>query len=260
MIIDSHCHLNYLKLNDKLTIDKVISKAKSAGVDKIISIAVIWHEIPVIKKLAEKFEDVFFSVGVHPSELNTYQPNVDDIIKLSNHPKCIAIGETGLDFYYSGIETRYKQITKFIDHMKAAHKVSKPIIIHTRSAKKDTLEILKSENVEHCGGVLHSFTGDYNMAKQAIDMGMYISFSGILTFKNAKDVQDVAKQLPLDRILIETDAPYLTPVPFRGKTNYPEYVKYIAEFLARLRSESLNLINDQIYKNTCDIFKLSKSL
>lgn len=255
MIIDSHCHLNYLKLEDT-SLNNIITNAKNAGIDKIVSIAVAWHEIDDIQKIAEKYNDVYFSVGVHPSELDSYQPSVEEIIDKSNHPKCVAIGETGLDYYYNGEETKPKQVSKFINHIQAAIEVAKPIIVHTRAAKQDTLDILKSENVEKCGGILHCFTEDYDMAKQAIDMGMYISFSGILTFKNAKDIQETAKKLPLDRILIETDAPYLTPVPYRGKPNYPEYVKYVAKFLAQLRNEDIDKIAQQTYDNTCDVFNL----
>ncbi|AJC48659.1 TatD family hydrolase [Allofrancisella guangzhouensis] len=253
MIIDSHCHLNYLKLED-VNLEQVIKNAKSVGVEKIISIAVAWHEIDEIQQIAENFANVYFSVGVHPSELDTHQPNMDELIVKSNHSKCVAIGETGLDYYYNNQDTRAKQIEKFVNHIQAAIEVSKPIIVHTRAAKQDTLDILKSENVERCGGILHCFTEDYDMAKQALDMGMYISFSGILTFKNAKDIQETAKKLPLDRILVETDAPYLTPVPFRGKPNYPEYVKYVVEFLAKLRGESLEKVSKQTYKNTCEVF------
>ena len=253
MIIDSHCHLNYLKLED-VTLEQVITNAKKVGVDKIASIAVAWHEIDAIQEIAKKFEDVYFSVGVHPSELDSHQPSVEELITRSNHPKCVAIGETGLDYYYNGKETKKAQIEKFVNHMQAANKVKKPVIIHTRAAKEDTLDILKSENVENCGGILHCFTEDYDMAKKAIDMGMYISFSGIMTFKNAQDIQETAKKLPLDRILIETDAPYLTPVPFRGRPNYPEYVKYVAQLLAVLRGVSYDDIAKQTYKNTCKVF------
>lgn len=255
MIIDSHCHLNYLKL-ENISLDKVITNAKNADIDKIISIAVTWNEIDDIQKIAEAYDDVYFSVGVHPSELETHQPSTEEIITRSDHPKCVAIGETGLDFYYNDQKTKPKQVSKFVNHIHAAIEVAKPIIVHTRAAKQDTLDILKSENVEKCGGLLHCFTEDYDMAKQAIDMGMYISFSGILTFKNAKDIQETAKKLPLDKILIETDAPYLTPVPYRGKPNYPEYVKYVAKFLAELRGENFDTVAKQTYDNTCDVFKL----
>lgn len=255
MIIDSHCHLNYLKLEDT-NLDNVISNAKNANIDKIVSIAVAWHEIDDIQKIAENYKDVYFSVGVHPSELDSHQPSTEEIIIRSNHPKCVAIGETGLDYYYNDQETKHKQISKFVNHIHAGIETAKPIIVHTRAAKQDTLDILKSENIQKCGGILHCFTEDYDMAKQAIDMGMYISFSGILTFKNAKDIQEIAKKLPLDRILIETDAPYLTPVPYRGKPNYPEYVKYVAEFLAELRNESFKKVAKQTYDNTCEVFQL----
>ncbi len=254
MIIDSHCHLNYLKLED-ISLEQVVNNAKTAGVEKIVSIAVAWEEIVDIEKITENFDNVYHSVGVHPSELDTYQPSVDDIIARSRHKKCIAIGETGLDYYYNGSDTREAQINKFVNHMQAANDVKKPVIIHTRSAKQDTLDILKSENIEGCGGILHCFTEDYDMAKKALDMGMYISFSGILTFKNAKDIQETAKKLPLDRILIETDAPYLTPVPLRGKPNYPEYVKYVAQFLADLKGVSYDDVAKHTYQNTCEVFK-----
>lgn len=255
MIIDSHCHLNYLKLDD-INLEEVIDNAKEAGIEKIVSIAVAWDEIADIEKITENFDNVYHSVGVHPSELDSYQPSVDDIIARSQHKKCVAIGETGLDYYYNGEETKKAQKIKFVNHMQAANDVKKPVIIHTRSAKQDTLDILKSENVEGCGGILHCFTEDYDMAKKALDMGMYISFSGILTFKNAKDIQETAKKLPLDRILIETDAPYLTPVPLRGKPNYPEYVKYVAQFLADLKGFSYDEVAKQTYENTCEVFKL----
>ncbi|AJI55060.1 TatD family hydrolase [Francisella philomiragia] len=255
MIIDSHCHLNYLKLDD-ISLEKVIDNAKEAGIEKIVSIAVAWDEIADIERITENFDNVYHSVGVHPSELDSYQPSVDDIIARSQHKKCVAIGETGLDYYYNGEETKKAQKIKFVNHMQAANDVKKPVIIHTRSAKQDTLDILKSENVEGCGGILHCFTEDYDMAKKALDMGMYISFSGILTFKNARDIQETAKKLPLDRILIETDAPYLTPVPLRGKPNYPEYVKYVAQFLADLKGFSYDEVAKQTYKNTCEVFKL----
>ncbi|MEY8713748.1 TatD family hydrolase [Francisella philomiragia] len=255
MIIDSHCHLNYLKLDD-ISLEKVIDNAKEAGIEKIVSIAVAWDEIADIERITENFDNVYHSVGVHPSELDSYQPSVDDIIARSQHKKCVAIGETGLDYYYNGEETKKAQKIKFVNHMQAANDVKKPVIIHTRSAKQDTLDILKSENVEGCGGILHCFTEDYDMAKKALDMGMYISFSGILTFKNARDIQETAKKLPLDRILIETDAPYLTPVPLRGKPNYPGYVKYVAQFLADLKGFSYDEVAKQTYKNTCEVFKL----
>lgn len=254
MIIDSHCHLNYLKL-ENTSLEEVITNAKNTGIDKIASIAVAWHEIDEIQAIAEKFTDVYYSVGVHPSELESHQPTVQELINKADHAKCVAIGETGLDYYYNAEKTKKAQLDKFVNHMQAANEVKKPVIIHTRAAKDDTLNILKAENVENCGGILHCFTEDYDMAKKAIDMGMYISFSGILTFKNARDIQETAKKLPLDRILIETDAPYLTPVPFRGRPNYPEYVKFVAQFLADLKGLSYDEVAKQTYENTCDIFK-----
>jgi len=258
MIIDSHCHLNYLKLEDDLNLDNIISNAKTQGVDKIITIAVAWEELQDVERIANNFEDVFYSVGVHPSEIadKKYSPSVEEIVYISNNKKCVAIGETGLDYHYNDSKTFISQKDAFARHIQAGIEVDKPVIVHTRSAKEDTLDILKAENIYKCGGVLHCFTEDYTMAKKALDMGMYISFSGILTFKNAQKIQYAAKQIPLDRVLIETDAPYLAPVPKRGRTNYPEYIHYTAEFLANLRNEDLDRVCKQTYKNTKKLFGL----
>jgi len=250
MIIDSHCHLNRLKLED-CSLDQIIEDARQKGVSQMISVATTLQEMTEIKAISDHYPHVFYSVGIHPSEANAVKSaQRSDIILYTKENKCVAIGETGLDYYYNDKSTYALQQESFFMHLAAANAVNKPVIVHTRSAKADTLRILKEGQVEKCGGVLHCFTEDWDMAKQALDLGMYISFSGIVTFKNAGDIQAVAKKIPSDRILIETDAPYLTPVPFRGKSNYPAYVYYVAEYLANLRQQPLDEFCQITYENT----------
>ncbi|WP_119328598.1 TatD family hydrolase [Cysteiniphilum halobium] len=255
MIIDSHCHLNYLQKDGNPTLQDIVTEAKDKGVEKIISIATTLEDVAAIKAIALMFPEVYYSVGVHPSEVEGIQPlDAQTIMNYIDHDKCVAIGETGLDYYYNDKETHSLQQQKFIAHIEAAKILQKPVIVHTRSAKEDTLAILKAHGIEQCGGVLHCFTEDWDMAKKALNMGMYISISGIVTFKNAQDVQAMAQKIPLDRLLIETDAPYLTPVPYRGKPNYPAYVHYVAEFLAKLRGEKFELFCQATRENTKRLF------
>ncbi|MFZ9034672.1 MAG: TatD family hydrolase [Francisellaceae bacterium] len=255
MMIDSHCHLNHLKLDAGQTVTDIIKAASIQGVEKIISIATTLEEVPAIAEIASVHDEVYYSVGVHPSEFDGVQPfEPDAIVKMAKAQKCVAIGETGLDYHYNSQETITGQKAKFIAHIEAAKQLKKPLIVHTRAAKADTLAILKTHDIGTCDGVLHCFTEDWEMAKAALDLGMYISFSGIVTFKNAQEVQAVARKMPLDRILIETDAPYLTPVPFRGKPNYPKYVYYVAEFLAALRGEDFDAFCKATRENTKNLF------
>ncbi|MBK2124474.1 TatD family hydrolase [Fangia hongkongensis] len=256
MLIDSHCHLNHLKLEDK-TLSDVIAEAYEKGVKEIISISTTLEEVKDIAEIAKAHTGVFYSVGVHPSEFDGVQPQeAKEIISFARDNRCVAIGETGLDYYYNDQSTIPLQKGKFLAHLEAANRLQKPVIVHTRGAKKDTLELLKEGNIEGCGGVLHCFTEDWDMAKSALDMGMYISFSGIVTFKNAQSVQEVAKKIPQDRILVETDAPYLTPVPYRGKPNYPAYVYYVAEYLAELRKENFDAFASKTTENVHRLFNL----
>ncbi|WP_116964103.1 TatD family hydrolase [Fastidiosibacter lacustris] len=260
MLIDSHCHLNHLRLDDGLTIEKVVQNAKSKGINKIISISTTLEEVQTIADTASAFQNVYYSVGVHPSETEGVQPvdaqTIIDYIDADKAHKCVAIGETGLDYFYNEPKSYQLQKQKFIAHVEAAKILKKPVIVHTRAAKEDTLSILKDYNIECCGGVLHCFTEDWDMANQALNMGMYISISGIVTFKNAQDVQEMAKKIPLDRLLVETDAPYLTPIPYRGKPNYPEYVYYVAEFLAKLRGEDFEEFCIVTKANTMKLFQI----
>lgn len=255
MLIDSHCHLNCVKTDHfENGLDGVIDNAKSYGVYKMVTIGCTLEEISELQHLSAQYEEVFHTVGVHPSEWDGEEPDADQLVSASTDPKCVGIGETGLDYYYNDESYHNPQKVRFARQIHVASAVQKPVIIHSRGAKKDTIDVMKSENASHCGGIMHCFTEDWEMAKQALDMGFFISFSGIVTFKNAKSVQEVAKKVPYDRILVETDSPYLAPVPFRGKTNYPGLTYYVAKFLADLRQIPFDKFKAQITANTEHVF------
>ncbi|MCF6808610.1 TatD family hydrolase [Thiotrichales bacterium 19S9-12] len=253
MLIDSHCHLNRLK---ELTLDEIVDNAKKQQVEKVISIAVNLEEVSEIRAIAENFKEVFFTVGKHPSEFEGEPVDFDRLVELANHSKCVGIGETGLDYHYNSEETYADQQKRFITHLDVAKHTQKPVIVHTRAANSDTISILKNHAKDSVSGVLHCFTESYELAKAALDIGFYISFSGIVTFKNAEDLREVAKKIPLDRILVETDAPYLTPIPYRGKPNYPAYVYYVARFLAEHLNTPFDVFCQQTKANTEKLFGL----
>jgi TatD DNase family protein len=249
VFIDSHCHLDRLKLADfDNNLDTVINNAADAKVEQLLCVSVTLEEFPNMVATTDKYPNVLLSCGAHPL-------NQDEIIdeqeleQLSLHPRVIAVGETGLDYFYAP-ETRTVQQDSFRKHIRVAKKIKKPLIIHTRDARQDTLDIMREEGAEQIGGILHCFTESLDMAKAAIEMGFYISFSGIVTFKNAKELREVAKHIPDDRMLIETDSPYLAPVPHRGKQNQPAYVVEVAKHLASIRGQSV----DDIAKITSDNF------
>jgi TatD DNase family protein len=239
MFIDSHCHLNFPELADNL--DDVLAKMKLNEVTHALCVSVDLGKLPQILQLTEQHSNLYASVGVHPDYELPVEPTQTELVRLAQHPKVIAIGETGLDYYrlHGNLEW---QRERFRIHIRAARECGKPLIIHTRSAAADTLRIMQEEDAGQAGGVLHCFTENMEVAQAAIEMGFYISFSGIVTFKNALEIKRVASTIPLDKILIETDSPYLAPVPFRGKLNQPAYVKHVAEELARLRNVSLDEI------------------
>ena len=241
-LIDSHCHLDRLDLA-KLggTLDTVLAQARDAGVEAMLCVGINLEDFPVVRGLAEAHPQVFASVGVHPGEGCGIEPDVSGLTQLADHPRVVAIGETGLDYYYGG-DNAACQRDRFRIHIRAARETGLPLIVHTRDAAQDTLRLMREERADLVGGVMHCFTGDYDTAMAAIDLGFYISFSGIVTFKNADDLRQVAANLPMDRLLIETDAPYLTPVPFRGKANQPAYVRYVADCIAAIRNESADTI------------------
>ncbi len=258
MLVDSHCHLNMLDLKDyQGDLGKLLEEARSAGVGGVLCVAVDLETAPEVLAIAEQFEHVWASVGLHPSHNSEPEPVEQDYIELAAHPKVVALGEMGLDYHYNH-ENLERMRERFRCQIRAAIQINKPIIIHTRAACADTLQIMREEKANQVGGVMHCFTESWEMAEAAMAMGFYISISGIVTFKNAGNVAEVAKQVPVDRLLIETDAPYLTPVPYRGKPNRPQYVRYVAERIAELKQLDVNVIIQQTTDNFFRLFKDAK--
>lgn len=235
MYIDSHCHLNFPGLREQL--DALLHNMEANQVSHALCVSVELSSFPEVLALAEQHDNLYASVGVHPDHELDIEPEQAEIVRLAQHPKVVAIGETGLDYYRLTGDLEWQR-KRFRTHIRAARECGKPLIIHTRSAASDTLRIMQDERAGEAGGVMHCFTEDLEVARAAMDLGFHISFSGILTFKNAAIIKEVARNIPLDRILIETDAPYLAPAPHRGKTNQPAYVKHVAEEIARLRGIS----------------------
>lgn len=237
MLIDSHCHLNMLDLAEfSGNLDNVMMQAQQSGVQEMLCVCVELDDYPILQDIAAKYKNVKISVGIHPNTEMQNEPTIEKLIELGSSSKCIAIGETGLDYYRDASEMNKSiQQQRFRNHISAALQLRKPLIIHTRNAAYDTIQIMRDERAANIGGVMHCFAETWEVAKQALDLGFYISFSGIVTFKNATNLHEVAKKVPLDRMLIETDSPYLAPVPFRGKQNHPALVKYVAEALANLK-------------------------
>ena len=254
MFIDSHCHLDRLKLDPyDGDLSKAIAEASHNKVDTMLCVAIDLEHIEDVLNIADNYEQVFASVGVHPGSIDCEEPTVQRLVDLSKRNKVIAIGETGLDYYY-GKDHKDIQLERFKNHLEASKLTRKPVIIHTRDAKEDTLELINKYSDPQVAGVLHCFTEDLDMAQRAIEQNFYISFSGIVTFKNALELQSVAKALPLDRILIETDSPYLAPVPFRGKSNEPKYVPHVADFLAQLKGVTVEEIAEKTSENFKKLF------
>ena len=256
MFIDSHCHLDRLDLSPYQDDFSVFMKqVANSQIEHLLCIAIDLESYPAMCELVADYENISLSVGVHPNVQEGQEPSVDELIKLGSVDKVIAMGETGLDYFRSEGDLSWQQ-QRFRNHIQAAKTLNKPLIIHTREAKEDTLKILREENAQEVGGIIHCFTEDWEMAQQALDLNFYISFSGIVTFNNAKQIQEAAKQVPDNRFLIETDSPYLAPVPFRGKPNYPNYVRHVAEKLADLRGVSVEKIAQQSTENFYSLFGL----
>lgn len=248
MYIDSHCHLNFPELSSKL--DEVLAHMRENQVTHALCVSVALDKLPEILLLAEQHDNLYASVGVHPDHELESEPDQSLLVTLAHHPKVVAIGETGLDYYRLQGDLEWQR-TRFRTHIRAAIQTDKPLIIHTRSAAADTIKLMHEEEASKVGGVMHCFTESMEVALAAIEMNFYISFSGIVTFKNAVAIKEVARQIPLDRILIETDSPYLAPVPYRGKLNQPAYVKYVADEIARLRgisTEEVGLASSDNFK------------
>jgi len=247
MLVDSHCHLNFPGLADK--VDEALALMRTNQVTHALCVSVTLEEFPQVRALAERYPNIYASVGVHPDYPDAGEVREDELVALADHPRVVAIGETGLDYFRLQGDLEWQR-ARFRAHIRAARRCGKPLIIHTRAAADDTLRVMREEHAGEAGGVMHCFTESWNVARAALDLGFHISFSGIVTFKNAESLRDVAKRVPLDRILVETDSPYLAPVPFRGKTNEPGLVRYVAEEIGRLRG----LAVDQVGRITSDNF------
>lgn len=249
-LVDSHCHLDRLDLtahDGKL--DNALIAAQHQGVGHMLCVCINLEDFPQVLKIAQAYPNVSASLGLHPNDAVAEEPSAEDLFLLAQDPKVIAIGETGLDYYRSEGDVEWQR-ERFRQHIRAAKKAELPLIIHSRQAREDTLQIMREEGAETVSGVMHCFTEDWTMAEAALDMGFYISISGIVTFRNAAEVQEVAKRVPLDRLLIETDSPYLAPNPYRGKSNEPAYVRNVAEFIAELRGVEL----EEFAKKTTENF------
>jgi TatD DNase family protein len=252
MLVDSHCHLNFPELAANLT--NIRQAMQDNAVGHALCVSVTLPDFPAVLALAETYPNFYASVGVHPDYEDIEEPTVAGLVELAKHPKVIAIGETGLDYFRLTGDLDWQR-NRFRTHIRAAIQSGKPLIIHTRNAAEDTLRIMREENASSVGGVMHCFTESLEVAEQAIDLGFYISFSGIVTFKNAVALKEVAKKIPLDRILVETDSPYLAPIPYRGKINQPSYVKHVAEEIAKLRESSFETISEATTANFFRLFK-----
>lgn len=256
MFVDSHCHLNFPELNNNL--DAIRALMTENHVTHTLCISVTLPDFPQVLALAEQFDNFYASVGVHPDYEDIEEPTLAQLIALADHPKIIAIGETGLDYFRLTGDLTWQR-ERFRTHIRAAIASNKPLIIHTRNAAEDTLKIMREENADKIGGVMHCFTENLDIALQAIEMGFYISLSGIVTFKNATQVKEVAQKIPLEKMLIETDSPYLAPAPYRGKLNQPAYVKHVAEEIAKLRGISVEEVGAATTANFFRLFKYAKA-
>ncbi|KVC86139.1 DNAase [Burkholderia ubonensis] len=259
MFVDSHCHINFKGLADRLP--AVLENMREHDVTHALCVSVDFETLPEVLAIAEAHDNVYASVGVHPDHEDAQEPTLAELIELAAHPKVVAIGETGLDYYRlegRSIADMEWQRERFRTHIRAAHATLKPLIIHTRSSSEDTLRIMAEERAAVPGGVMHCFTEPWPVAEQALAQGFHISLSGIVTFKNATDVQDVARRVPLDRLLIETDSPYLAPVPYRGKPNEPAYVSHVGRFIASERGIAVEALADATTQNFFRLFKIAR--
>ncbi|RJG00909.1 TatD family hydrolase [Noviherbaspirillum sedimenti] len=259
MYIDSHCHINFPELAERLP--EVFATMADNQVSHALCVCVDMPDFPQVLTLAEQYPNVYASVGVHPDYADTPEPSMEALVCLADHPKVVAIGETGLDYYRLQGDLEWQR-ERFRTHIRASRAAGKPLIIHTRAAAEDTIRIMREEgagtDAGGAGGVMHCFTESLAVAEAAMAMGFYISFSGIVTFKSAKELQAVAQAVPLEKMLIETDSPYLAPVPHRGRMNQPGWVKHVAEFLAPLKGVRLEQLAQQTTDNFFNLFKIAR--
>lgn len=253
MLVDSHCHLDFPELASQL--DSVMALMRENQVAHALCVSVKLEDFPQVRALAERYPHLYGSVGVHPDYENVAEVSVDQLMKLADYPKIVAVGETGLDYYRLKGDLEWQR-ERFRCHIRAARQCRKPLIIHMRAAAADTLRIMREERAGEVRGVMHCFTESWEVALEAMDLGFYISFSGIVTFKNAQALKEVARKVPLDRMLIETDSPYLAPVPHRGKLNQPGLVKHVAEEIARLRGITFEEVAHATSENFYNLFNV----
>ena len=255
MLVDSHCHLDRLKLNKyNGDLSAALQFAREQGVGKMLCVGISLENRQRVTEIARQYDDVVASVGVHPLDVKAGLASEQELIGWGAQPEVVALGETGLDYYYSE-DDKLVQQESFGVHLRAASKAQLPVIVHTRNARQDTLDLIREHGCLENAGVLHCFTESWEMAKAALDMNYYVSLSGIVTFKNAEELRDVARRMPLDRLLVETDSPYLAPVPFRGKPNEPAYVRQVAEFVAEIKGISFEALADATGENFHRLFK-----
>lgn len=257
MLVDSHCHLDFPDLANRMP--DVLQRMQENQVALAVCIGVNIEDFPKVIALAEQHPQLYATVGVHPEYTDVEEPDENRLLALADHPKVIAIGETGLDYYWQKDQPEWQR-DRFRTHIRAAKRCGKPLVVHTRDSAADTLRVLKEEGADAVGGVMHCFTENWDIARLALDLGFYLSFSGIVTFKNATIVKEVAQKCPLDRLLVETDSPYLAPVPYRGKPNEPAYVRYVAEEIAKLRSISVDEFRQATTDNFFTLFNHAKRL
>lgn len=253
MLVDSHCHLDFPDLSADL--DGILGRMRENGVVHAVCIGVTLENWPRVRALAMAHPQLSMTVGVHPDERDAREPSQDELVQLAATPKVVAIGETGLDYFRATGDLDWQR-ERFRTHIRAARRSGKPLVIHTRSAADDTLAIMRAEGAEAVGGVMHCFTESLEVAEAAIDLGFHISFSGIVTFKNATELKEVARRIPLERLLVETDAPYLAPVPHRGKRNEPSFVRHVAEHVAALRGIPFEAVAEATTANARRLFGL----
>ncbi|MGD8784584.1 MAG: TatD family hydrolase [Thioalkalispiraceae bacterium] len=258
MLVDSHCHLDRLDLtpyDGKL--QGALDQAREMGVTHFLCVCIDLEHLDDVLTPAKEHTNIFASVGVHPNEHEGHEPTMEELVKLADNENVIAIGETGLDYFRSEGSLDWQR-ERFRQHIAASKATDKPLIIHMRDATEDTLRIMKEEDAGEVGGVMHCFVEDWEVAKRALDLNFYISFSGIVTFKNARELKQVAKKLPEDKMLVETDSPYLAPVPYRGKPNQPAYVRHVAEHVAELRGINVEAIGEVTTENFFNLFRHAK--
>jgi TatD DNase family protein len=257
VLFDSHCHLDRIDLDDfENSFDQLLNTIASDDVTRMLCICVDLESFPAMHQRIAAYEHIFCTAGVHPDYENVQEPSIEKLCELAQLDKVVAIGETGLDYYHQSGDLDWQR-ARFVTHIEAARACGLPLVIHTRDAREDTLNLLRKHKAQEVGGVLHCFTENWPMARAAIELGFYISISGIVTFQQAQNVRAMARQIPLERLLIETDAPWLSPAPHRGKTNHPGRVRLVAQKLAEIRGESVETLARETFRNANKLFGLS---